>query len=427
MATLKRKVTLVCSDGVGEIDGVQHNKVWHGELYDDNKVITRWGRIGYDLQSKEFPNVGEAFLEKKIAEKKSGKKGYTEFKGIDVTGTVAPSTAPVVQTNLHEVARSQIKTSSNPQLEQLIARLVRSNVHKITSNTSITLNDSTGLFMTPLGVVTPEAITDARNLLADAYPFVKRGDFSDALIGIVSKYLRLIPQNIGMKFDVHRILPDVDAIRKQEDILQSLEASYKAITAPKNQKNQTTKTEQVFDVELDVLKDGKEIDRLIGWFNNGNHRTHGYSNARIVNFFKVKIGDNWRSFNNRLGNNKEIWHGTGEGNLLSVLKTGLKTSPPSTALITGKMFGHGHYGAIDSSKSLQYTFGRFGGSAGSSGWLMVGDFAMGNTYFIRSYGGHKPHGYDSIWAKKENTGLRFDELIVPSDNQVRIKYLLEIK
>ena len=50
----------------------------------------------------------------------------------------------------------------NSILDKLIERLVRSNVHNITSNTNIILNDSTGLFQTALGIVTPEAITEAR-------------------------------------------------------------------------------------------------------------------------------------------------------------------------------------------------------------------------------------------------------------------------
>lgn len=51
-----------------------HNKIWIGELYDNDTVITYWGRIGALLQSKEFENAGEEFLEKKISEKL--KKGY---------------------------------------------------------------------------------------------------------------------------------------------------------------------------------------------------------------------------------------------------------------------------------------------------------------------------------------------------------------
>jgi len=67
MANLTKKIMLECVDGI-------HNKQWIGELYDDNTVITRWGKIGNDLQSKEFPNVGENFLLQK--EKEKIRKGY---------------------------------------------------------------------------------------------------------------------------------------------------------------------------------------------------------------------------------------------------------------------------------------------------------------------------------------------------------------
>ena len=63
---LIRKIELDCIDG-------EHFKTWVGELYDDETVITRWGRISNELQSKMFPNVGENFLNKK--EKEKLKKG----------------------------------------------------------------------------------------------------------------------------------------------------------------------------------------------------------------------------------------------------------------------------------------------------------------------------------------------------------------
>jgi poly [ADP-ribose] polymerase len=425
MSTLTKKITLVFADA-GSADGVQHNKVWSGELYDDDVVKTLWGRIGYSLQSKEFPGVGEGFLLKKQAEKIKG--GYTEARVINTENT-GSMVRPVAVSDLHEVAKSQLlKTSKHPVLDKLIERLVKSNVHKITSSTNIVLDDTTGLFQTPLGIITPDAISDAREVLVDILNNVKNQKYDSKLNDFVSKYLRLIPQNIGMKFDVKRIFPDVSSVQKQEDILQSLEASHKAITTIKpSADGKKSVQEQVFQVDLDVLSDNSEIERLSKWFYGSNHSTHGYRNVKIQNFLKVKIHDNWNSFDECLGNVKEVWHGTGEGNLLNILKSGLRVSPPSTTYLTGKMFGNGHYGALDSSKSMQYTFGRFGGNSGTSGWLYVMDFCLGNTYFIKSYGGNILSGYDSIWAKKENTGLRFDELIVPRDNQVRIKYLLEVK
>ena len=66
MAKLIEKVTLVCSSIEQNA-----NKVWIGELYDDDTVITRWGRIRDphgniedQLDSKTFPNAGESFLRK---------------------------------------------------------------------------------------------------------------------------------------------------------------------------------------------------------------------------------------------------------------------------------------------------------------------------------------------------------------------------
>jgi predicted DNA-binding WGR domain protein len=67
---LIRKITLENTQ-----DG--HFKRWIGELYDDDTVITRWGRAELDddtFQSKMFPKAGENFLNKKEREKLG--KGY---------------------------------------------------------------------------------------------------------------------------------------------------------------------------------------------------------------------------------------------------------------------------------------------------------------------------------------------------------------
>src|SRR5208282_2126465 len=150
--------------------------------------ITRWGRVGYDLQSKTFSGVGESFLLKKKAEKMSGRKGYTEARIISTENTGSAARPVAVVSNLHEIAKSQLLKSSSPILDRLIDRLVKSNVHKITSSTNIVLNDATGLFQTPLGIVTPDAIIEARSLLADAVPYVKNGKYGEQLNSIVSKY-----------------------------------------------------------------------------------------------------------------------------------------------------------------------------------------------------------------------------------------------
>jgi len=53
-----------------------HNKIWIGQLFDNQDVTTFWGRIGTELQSKTFKGVGEKFLITKYNQKI--KKGYIE-------------------------------------------------------------------------------------------------------------------------------------------------------------------------------------------------------------------------------------------------------------------------------------------------------------------------------------------------------------
>jgi predicted DNA-binding WGR domain protein len=407
-----------------------HNKWWEVILYDNDDVVTKWARVGNDPQSKTFSGVGKSFMEKKIGEKLA--KGYTEAKVIDASTPVASARPPTVAvSNLHEIAKSQIiRSSGSPILDKLIERLVKSNVHKITSTTNITLNDTTGLFQTPLGIVTPDAIIEARSLLADTVPFVKNSRYNDQLDKLVSDYLRLVPQSIGMKFDVRRILPDVTAIQKQNDILDALEASYAAITKPKadtsKKTDNKTTIEQVFKVDLDV-ENGPDANRLERWFETSKNRMHGYDRIKVRNIFKIKVHEMDNAFIS--DNPKEVFHGTSEANCLSILKSGLRTSPPSTAAIAGKMWGNGVYGAINSSKSLGYTYGRWGQSTGEAGWLFICKFAMGKIHYPRGYGNcsRPPLGYDSIWATVANTGLNHDELIVYANNRVNITHLLECK
>jgi len=265
--------------------------------------------------------------------------------------------------------------------------------------------------------------------LAEIHPLVKSCKFNSSLDGIVSKYIRIIPQSLGMKrFTAASIFPNDDAVQKQSDILDSLEASYQAMTTtPNTIKTDNSVPQSVFQVDLEV-ENGTDAERLEKWYERSKKSMHGYDRVKIRNVFRVKIHDMDRTFVHTDPALKEVFHGTSQANCLSILKSGLKVSPPSSAAIAGKMFGNGIYGAINSSKSLGYTYGRWGqGGVGDSGWLFVCDFAMGKTHTTQAYGCSKPSGYDSVWAKASSGGLHHDELIVYANNRVNIKYLLECK
>jgi poly [ADP-ribose] polymerase len=333
----------------------------------------------------------------------------------------------IPQSNLHAIAHAQL-AKKNPQLSALIDRLVKANVHNIVSQTSIVYNANTGGFQTPLGPIKREGIDQARDMLVEIKKcMIKK---CSTLPKLVSDYCRVIPQSVGHKFTVESIFPDLDAVQKQGDILDSLEATLASMIKTPTLTKDNAKSdaiEQVFEVDLDVLTDAKECKRLEDYYRSSMKSSHGYSNIKIQQMFKVTVQDMAKAFNKSLGGVQEVYHGTSQANLLSILKSGLKTSPPSTAYIAGKMWGNGVYGAINSSKSLGYTLGRWGGSRGESGWLFVCDFAMGKIDYPTSTKSYASSGCDSIWAKASKTGLAHDELIVYKNNQVNICYLLECR
>lgn len=425
MPTIIKKYELILTEVA-----TNNNKFWRGILFDDGSGKSEWGRVGYGTSETFYPT--HQIVEKKMKEKI--KKGYTELKIVNSEG-VSTSTNPSRNVapnsgNIAQIARSEILKSgtSNTTLSRLIDRFVTANVHTITANTQITYNSTTGLFATPMGIITMDGLTEARNILAEIAPLVRNKEYNDQLNVLVSRYLRIIPQNVGMKLKVVNLLPDDNAIQKQNDLLDALDSSYQALTTqPAPTSDAPVPSQKVFKVDVDVLADSSERTRLTARFERSKKSMHNYNNVNIREIFTVNIHDMTNNYESRTTPHQEVFHGTSQSNVLSILKSGLKVSPPSTAVIAGKLYGNGIYGSTCSSKSIGYTFGRWGQGASEHGYLFICDFALGNVFYPKTYKASKPSGYDSIWAKPENTGLHNDELIVYRNNQVKIKYLLEIK
>lgn len=398
-------------------------KYWDGELLDDGTVISTFGVVGAaNPQSKNFGKVGKSFFDKKIREKLN--KGYSHAKVL----LEGASTNKVVQTgSLADIAIRQIKFS-NPMVEALIKRLANSNIHKITSSTSISFNN--GVFQTPLGVVTQEGIDEARLLLQWFFANVKyrqsnkvQEDFNKS----IDNYLKIIPRPKGGGLHYEDIFDTSESIQKESDIIDALQNSLSLATTPTATPNDKKVEESIFDLSLEIETEAVTRKRLTDWYERTKKSMHSYGNIKVKEIYNVDLLKYNQNFRADLANHTQVWHGSGQSNILSILKSGLAVSPPSTAAIAGKMFGNGVYGSETSSKSLGYSLGRWGQSSGDSGWLFVCEFAMGNAYYAKNTLSNVPSGYDSCWALPKNTSLYNDELIVYDANQIRIKYLIEVK
>ena len=402
--------------------GENSNKVWRGSLLNDGTFLAEWGRVGNTLQSKHHCLGSVALARSKFKRTKRQKirKGYTEAKIVDENVKQANVIEPEV---LEAIASKQIQHGRDPRSKELIGYLVKSNIHVFTSQTDISYNPATGGFKTPIGIVTPNAIAEAREYLIQI--MATRPSNSYKLRQLLSKYLRLIPQNLGYKIDESQFASSQE-IQRQYEILNALDA---AVTSDRS-------NQQVFECAIERVpgstiagkKTFRQINKLYKSTANQNHVAAKYRLRRI---YKLDIPSMRKAFaiqKQTIGNVKQHWHGTKASNLLSILKQGLIIPPPNAAQCTGRMFGNGIYGSEQSTKALNYATNYWNPSGEDEErvFMLLCDFAMGKEYHPQSYSRNFPaKGYDSTYVAPGAASTINQESIVYSSNQVNIKYLCE--
>ena len=402
--------------------GANSNKVWRGSLKNDGTFVAEWGRIGNTLQQKNYCLGSVTLARDKFERTKRQKlrKGYTEAQLLDQD---FKQTTVITTEELEAIARSQIKHGRDPRSKELIRYLVKSNIHQITSQTDITYNAATGGFTTPLGIVTPKAIAEARQYLIQIAATRKSNKYR--LGQLLSKYLRLIPQALGNKIDESQFC-DSQEIQRQYEILNALDA---AVTVD-------SQSQQVFECAINRVPgsttEGKKIFRQINQLYkstiNQNHLAAKYKLRRI---YELDIPSMRKAFTVKaktIGNVKQHWHGTKASNLLSILKQGLIIPPADATQCTGRMFGNGIYGSEQSTKALNYATNYWNPSGEDEErvFMLLCDFAMGKEYYPKGANRRFPvSGYDSTYVAPGKASTINQESIVYSIEQVNIKYLCE--
>jgi poly [ADP-ribose] polymerase len=412
--------------------GQNNNKFWTIRMFDDHSVETHWGRVGDCGQRKKFPHGDEysadRFYRSKCNEKE--RKGYQVLRVVENTSVAAAKRT--VTSELKQVAAQQIKTNSKETLD-LVTYLAEVNVHSILGSTTMTYDSSRGTFSTPLGVVTKDAIDESRGLLVDIADYVANQDWDNqALIPLLNKYLMLVPQNIGRSKPNPRYLyPTLDAIQRQNSILDSLEASLQMVmSAPAlDDEGEPKVQEQLFQVSLTLMEDGKEIDRIRRKYRETLQSMHASSYLDVHRVFSVEIAPMRAAFEQhgiKLGNVWELWHGTKVGNLLSILKSGFLIPPYNASHCTGRMFGNGCYFSDQSTKSLNYAYGYWSGGQDENCFMFLSNVAMGKHYTPTSYTEKLPKpGFDSTFAMAGKSGVANNEMIVYNCNQIDPVYLIQ--
>lgn len=143
---------------------------------------------------------------------------------------------------------------------------------------------------------------------------------------------------------------------------------------------------------------------------------------------------------------KLLFHGTRNQNVWSILHQTLrifKRNNSGGPIINGRMLGDALYASNIPSKSLNYTsFGYWTRGTASEGFMFLNEWALGKSYDIYAFDS-KYYSWDydslkkaapdceSLWAHSGmDTGwgaLRNDEITVYNEEQVNLKYLIEVR
>ena len=159
---------------------------------------------------------------------------------------------------------------------------------------------------------------------------------------------------------------------------------------------------------------------------------------RVTN---LKTQDRFDKFvaDNSIKDTRLLFHGSRSENFWSVIKTGLVLRP-TNAVITGKMFGYGCYYAPKCAKSIGYTSlsGSYWAHGGNNtAYMALFDVAYGTPYDVYNFDSKyynldynrlqqfKP-GANCLHAHSDRGMLRNDEIVVYKEEQMTIKYLIEI-
>jgi len=420
-----------------EFGATNNNKYWEYILYDDDTTYVEWGRVGKKQGSQNSTRAKTlAKMRSKTKANNKPDKRYTEVKVAE--GVSSTSSNVVASSNLKAIIKKDI-VIKDPIVKDLFDFLEKENVHDIVqaSGGSITYDTSSAQFKTPLGVILPDQVSDARDLLDDMADYVVNQKFGSVVLARkLNEYLRLIPHAVGMKkITPELILPNVQSLQTENNLLDGLTASFNDIQsgalAATGKKDKIVQP-KLFDVTLDVVRDRALISRIRKYFNDTKlnmHVTAGYSIKKV---YEVKIGamnTAYETNGSKVGNVMELWHGTKCSNLLSILKIGLIIPRSSSGHVTGRMFGDGLYFSDQSTKALNYAtnFWRGGGSTRRI-FMFLADVAMGKEYTPSGWSHNLPkRGYDSTFAKARKSGVSNNEMIVYKTNQANLKYLIEFE
>ena len=390
----------------------QNNNKYYNIFPEGDRIRVEYGRIDATKTTTYYPlSKFETQVKSKL------KKGY-----VDVTD--------LKQDLVEEIS------SANPEspYREIENQAVRAIVEKLQSLARDTIRKN---YTVKASAVTQDMVDRAQEIIdALANATTSVNEFNDNLL----KLFTVIPRKMG---NVRDYLASSDndftkIISKEQDLLDVMRGQIyvKPEVEPiaTTEKKQQTILEELGLVMEEATKDDIAlIKTLMNESADKFRKAWRVTNLKTQGRFDKFVADN------DIKDTRLLFHGSRSENFWSIIKTGLVLRP-TNAVITGKMFGYGVYYAPKCAKSIGYTSlsGSYWAHGGNNtAYMALFDVAYGTPYDVHNFDSKyynldydklqqfKP-GANCLHAHADRGMLRNDEIVVYKEDQMTIKYLIEI-
>ncbi|KAH7104705.1 PARP-domain-containing protein, partial [Auriculariales sp. MPI-PUGE-AT-0066] len=451
-------------------------------------LFTRWGRVGEDGQSqtkgsfppsvaieefkKQFKSKTSINWEQRRTSTSSAKNKYTWLeRDFEEEKEDKPSGSNAEDDN-EPIPEPQMA----PELQVLTKLIFNSKL--IQAHLSAMNYDARKL---PLGKLAKSTITRAFAALKDIEQVItepngafakSHGGFNAACAALSGAYYSLLPHNFGRNKPT--IINDTQLLKTELELVDALgdmEVTSKLMSDDSvrdaNGRRINPLDHHLASLELSFIEPVtgvKEREALVRYARETHGKTH-HIKCDLIHAFRVGRDSEetaWQSAGwGKLGpgERKLLWHGSRSTNFAGILKQGLRIAPPE-APVTGYMFGKGAYLADMMSKSANYCYSHLSDNIGvmllceaaidpvlelfHANYHAAEECKKNSKMATKGIGRTQPAawqdagetlGWDALKGCEMPKGvaqevnpvgahLQYNEYIVYSTNQIRLRYLL---
>lgn len=401
-----------------------NNKYYNCFPNGDGTFTVKYGRVGGHESTTSYPmSKWNAQINSKI------KKGYVDRSDL--------------MTDVIEDSKVEPKKDSSDEFSVIKNTSVRDIIKRLFDFANKVVQSS---YKVSASVVTQSMIDTAQEYIDNL-----SNECKNLSIEEFNKLLIKIFNTIPRKMDTVKNYLAKDTaeftkiIEREQDTLDAMRGQvYKRIEKKEETSEEIVETASILEKMGITMEDATDEDVAKIKKAMGDSAHKFYKAWRVSNKETEK---NYNKFvkENNIGNVQLLCHGSRNQNWFNILKTGLKIRPAG-AIITGAMFGYGIYWSNPSkyhggvAKSIGYTSlgGYWTKDYQNCGFLAFFDVALGDSYDVYSFDS-KYYNFDLNRLKKEKSNawnlfahggtgmLRNDEIIVYTDKQMTIRYLVEIR